>query len=293
MANTPHDEDPSVTALADILPPAPWQLVPGYTIRRTVFGVVLMLVAAAAAIGYLVWLSGDVQAFLAEQAVWSAPTSVEVPAEMDGEVTTRKLIFKQYELKVTYPVAPDGTLRTEPLEFDTLFSAIDDTIAPVVRFDPNEPGRFALNVAVNAKGGRWGGLLFMLFGGLLVGGAIGFVGWALYVGARRAQMVAARGVPVACRTTSIEEQVVNGVKTGAIIYRFQVPERFGGKAREVVFRRAEGTPLWTDEERELVVCLVPDDPKAFVALRHDLFPLAVPEGTADTVRERLRTRDAS
>ena len=36
-----------------------------------------------------------------------------------------------------------------------------------------------------------------------------------------------------------------------------------------------------------MVCLVPSNPKAFLALRYDLFPLSFPPGAADAVREKL------
>jgi hypothetical protein len=274
--------------LAECFPPTPWKLVPGYVMKRKMGGAVLLLAGVAAALGYIALSGGGLRQFLDERAVWNDARSVQVPAVVDGEVTTNRLIFHGYHLRVGYPVDAAGTARTESLEFDTLISRIDDTLEPRVRFDPRQPGRFALNQAVMASGGRWGALAFFLLAGvLLVGGSIGFLGWALYAGALRAERVALRGRPVVGTITKIEEQRSHGVPTGLTLYHFRMPSELGGKARSVGFKRKDGTPLWLEERVRLVVCVDPEAPKAFVALRHDLFPMVFAQGTDALVRERL------
>jgi hypothetical protein len=274
--------------LAECFPPTPWQLVPGYTLKRKIGGGVMMLVGLMAAAFYVHFTGGGVRQFLEERAVWNSSRSVEAPALVEGKVKTNRLIFHEYQFKVTYAVDAEGTTRTEPLQFDTLFAKIDEGVEPRVRFDPAEPRRFALNLAMLASTARWGALGFMLIAGvLLVGGSIGFLGWAMYAGASRAEHVAARGWPVVGTITKIEEQRSHGVKTGMILYTFRLPEGLGGKTRSVGIRRKAGTPLWIEDGVRLVVCVDPDDPKAFVALRHDLFPMVFPPGTDQVVRQRV------
>jgi hypothetical protein len=274
--------------LAECFPPRPWQLASGYAVKRKIGGAVLMLVGLVAAVFYVHLTSGGLRQFLQERAVWTDPRSAEVPSSVRGEVKTNRLIFHEYRFKVTYPVDAAGTPRTEPLEFDTLLAEVDQGVEPLVRFDPGQPRRFALNLAVLASTGRWGALAFMLLAGvLLVGGSIGFLGWAMYAGASRAERVAARGWPVVGTITKIEEQRSHGAKTGMILYTFRLPEGLGGKTRSVGIRRKAGTPLWIEDGVRLVVCIDPDDPKAFVALRHDLFPMVFPPGTDELVRQRV------
>ena len=82
------------------------------------------------------------------------PVGPEIPAGIDGRVTTRQFVLKSYELTVQF-VTPDGTLRNKNLELTTLFGGIAEEREPTVRLMPGSVDDFALSLAVDVAKTRW------------------------------------------------------------------------------------------------------------------------------------------
>ncbi len=263
--------------LPALLPPAPRQLVSGYVFKRLAGAGLLCLAAVAVAAAYAVWQWSEVQTLQRDQRLW-AEGEVQAPAEVEGQKESRDFILNSYKLNVRF-ADEDGVLHSGKVDFDLLFSSADEAAQPAVRYHRGRPDEFALNWAAQASKGRWASFAFMTVVGVgLIGGSLLIVGIAAFR-TTRAQTHAARvGVEVECVVSRVDEQLVNGRKTGSLIYVFLLPEHFtngGPTERQVLMNPKKGTPILLEGGSKLIALVDPSDPRRFLVVRNDFFPIAV------------------
>lgn len=212
-----------------------------------------------------------------DQEVWSAG-GPELPALVDGEVTTRKFVLNSYELKVHY-TTPDGQAREQPLEFDTFGSMADDQ-ATTVRLAPGSANDFALNSAVEASGKRWAAAAF--FGGVgifLLGGVFTALAFAASKQWRQVHHAARHGTALACQLLAREQILNQGKDTGSEKLTFRVPHHAGRPPVDVSYQlRTKGSGVISLDGGAAVLALVPTDaPERAILLLNDFYPIALGE----------------
>src|SRR6478609_7332416 len=138
-------------------PEGPYRLRGKFVFYRALM-VGLSLLAAFGCVAAYAWLAGDsVSLILHDQRVWSAG-GPELPAGVEGDVTTRQFVLSSYDLKVS-DRTPDGRAHEQPLKFDT-FGTIPDDRESTVRLAPGNSDDFALSTAVAVSGKRWASAAF-------------------------------------------------------------------------------------------------------------------------------------
>jgi hypothetical protein len=208
-----------------------------------------------------------------DERVWNGG-GPELPAGVDGEVTTRQFVLNSYDLKVHYR-APDGQLQERPLKFETLGSMPDDQQTSV-RLAPGSADDFALSSAVAASGKRWAAAAF--FGGVgifLLGGAFAVLAFATSKQWRRVHLAAQHGAPVRCQLLAREQVLNQGKPTGAEKLTFRVPASPGHPELDVSYQlRTKGSDVVTLEAGAAVLALVPAQaPQGAILLLRDFYPL--------------------
>lgn len=255
----------------------PYKLRAKFVLYRLV-GVVL---CGLAAVGCMILYGGmarDAASLIQhDQRVWQAG-GPELPAMVDGQVTTRQFVLNSYDLKVHYKT-PDGQIRERPLKFDTLGSMSDEE-ATSVRLAPGSLDDFALGSAVAASGKRWGATAF--FGGVgifLLGGAFSALGFATSKQWRRVHHAARHGTAVACQLLAREQVLNQGKDTGSEKLTFRVPAGIGHPALDVSYQlRTKGSAVITLDAGAAVLALVPRDaPQSAILLLRDFYPIELAE----------------
>ena len=220
------------------------------------------------------------------------PVGPEIPAGIDGRVTTRQFVLKSYELTVQF-VTPDGTLRNKNLELTTLFGGIAEEREPTVRLMPGSVDDFALSLAVDVAKTRWAAAaFFVVIGILLLGGACAGIVYAIARQSRRILRAARTGTPQACELISREPILYQGSPTGTDTFKFKVASAVAGAPpTEVKYQlRTKGSDVVQLASGKAVLALVPAGApdKAILVLR-DYYPL----GFSDSERMQADAAVAS
>jgi hypothetical protein len=258
-------------------PTGPYKLRRKFVAYR-LLGVVLCGLAAVGCVILYSSMAWDTASLIRhDQQVWSAG-GLELPATIDGEVTTRQFVLNSYDLKVHYKTA-DGQVRDQPLKFDTLGS-MDENQATSVRLAPGSLDDFALSSAVDVSGKRWAAAAF--FGGVgifLLGGAFSVLGFATSKQWRRVHHAARRGSALACQLLAREKVLNQGSDTGAEKLTFRVPAHAGRPPLDVSYQlRTKGSDVVTLDGGTAVLALVAADaPQGAILLLRDFYPLALGE----------------
>jgi hypothetical protein len=274
-----------------LFPHPPWPVVPGYLFRRTLLGAIIAAVGVVAGAYYESEVVHEFTRLQRERALWSEPHTpagvTEVAATARLTDSNTKLILYSTTLEVSFDVAGKSEARTHLVR--TLFGSLDPDVPARVRFRSERPEDWALNWAAQAHAERTQALVFLAFGGLLVGAGVAFFGFALWIGADRVRRVALRGTTIVAELTEIEEQKSYGRGTGAFIHRFRMPASQGGKKREAVFSGSHPRPLLLAQGRQLVVCILSNDPNVFVVPRQDLYPFDFEAAVRAQILERAKS----
>jgi hypothetical protein len=258
-------------------PTGPYKLRGKFVLYR-LLGVVACALAAIGCIavyGNMGW--GAASLIQHDQRVWSAG-GPELPAGVDGEVTTRQFVLNSYKLKVHYRT-PDGELREQPLEFETLGSMPDDQES-TVRLAPGSVSDFALSSAVAVSGKRWAAAAF--FGGIgifLLGGAFAVLAFATSKQWRRVHHAARRGQALSCQLLAREQVLNQGKDTGSTKLTFRVAANSGQPPLDVSYQlRTKGSDVITLDGGASVLALVPPDaPQGAILLLRDFYPIELGE----------------
>jgi hypothetical protein len=274
-----------------LLPPPPWKLQSGYLFKRRLLALVLLLAGIAIGSAYGIWQWDDAANILATDRLWKEG-DVTAPADVSGDVTTRKFLFNSYKLKVVFDDEA-GRERRQTIELDTLGSTVDQNSEPLVRYRRGDPDHVALNWAVDVSGGRWASFVLMFGMGVFVfGGGLAAFAVGTLLAAQRVQAAAATGVEVECEIVSATPQVVNGRQTGNLVYEYQVPAHLGappGFTRQEI-TTPKAPPILLDGGKRLLAIISPSAPKHPLVVRADLAPLAVDEATRLQVAEQAARR---
>lgn len=275
-----------------VLPARPWKLTAGFALRRMLGGLIAVLAGIGAIIGYTYMEGSELRLISDNEAVWHMPGAIEGGADVKGRVSSR-LFFDTYTLEVTYDT--DAGARTEKLEFGTI-GDIDKDASPMVRFDPNNPKRYALNWAVEATGKRWAsGIILLIVGDGLIGGVFLFIGVMAFVQLARSQRAAREGVELHAQLLSATEQLHNGRATGNMTYSLRLPSRAQDPdspfdepvTTDATIRKANGGPL-TAPTGVVVIVATDATPKrpAPLVVRSDLYPLDVSADERQSILDR-------
>jgi hypothetical protein len=225
-----------------------------------------------------------------DQQVWGAG-GPELPAAVDGKVTTRQFVLSSYDLKVHYQT-PDGQVREHPLKFDT-FGSMPEDQGTSVRLAPGATDDFALNSAVDVSGKRWAAAAF--FGGVgifLFGGGLIALAFATSKQWRRVHHAARQGTALACQLLARERIVNEGKDTGAEKLTFRIPAHSGRPPLEVSYQlRTKGSDVITLNGGAAVLALVPaDGPQDAILLLRDFYPIELSEAERRQAEQAIAAR---
>jgi len=147
-------------------PSAPYRLRVAFYARLVFAFVTFLAVALLGA--YMVWDGvRDGQSIRREQRIWQSGTTSSW-ATFKGNDTMRYIVCHDYVLDVTY-VGPEGRRMMRRRSISTIGSRLDLKRPLEVRFNPEHPEEFALNIALDVVGGRWAAItLFTVFGALFI-----------------------------------------------------------------------------------------------------------------------------
>jgi hypothetical protein len=271
-------------------PQGPYKLRGKFVLYR-LLGVVLPVLAAIGCIILYGSMGWDAAALIRhDQQLWSAG-GLELPAAVDGEVTTRQFVLNSYDLKVSYKT-PDGQVRERALKFDTLGSMPDDQ-ATTVRLAPGSLDDFALSSAVDASGKRWAASAF--FGGVgifLLGGAFGVLAFATSKQWRRVHHAARHGKAVGCQLLAREKVLNQGKDTGAEKLTFRVAVDASRPPLDVSYQlRTKGNDVIALDGGAAVLALVPADaPQGAILLLRDFYPIELNEAERQQAEQAIATR---
>jgi len=272
--------------LDDLFPP-PIAISGRYLWTRSVGGVASMIAGAVVAVLFIGWQGKDLLRLQRETELYESPTAVPgEDVDVDGEITTQ-YFFAEYKLNVAYTDKTGGR-HAAKVEFGTI-PELDKTNFRAVHYDPADPSRFALNLAVKEQGKRLGSILVLgLLGGGLIGGSLWFLGWVAMRTALAWRRISRNGRVVLCTPVKAVEQRQYG-RVVSTTYHFQVPAgpRPEPLDRKQAFRPKDGGPLTV--KGHVVGMYSPDRPKAVYLLGADFEPLELTPEEKAQARRRLET----
>ena len=103
-------------------PAGPYSLATKYVVYRLTAAILALVIAVACFIGYGSMARNQAAGILHDERVWNAG-GPDIPAGIEGNVTTRQFVLKSYDLTVQF-VSPGGALQNKHLELTTLFGGI-------------------------------------------------------------------------------------------------------------------------------------------------------------------------
>ncbi|MBL8756298.1 MAG: hypothetical protein JNK15_23585 [Planctomycetes bacterium] len=266
------------------LPKGPWQVDPGYVRGKRIRGWLLRCVALAIAVAYAFFAQGEIGDLRRDAAIADDPAAIEVGADFDGRVESRWGLFAQYRGTVRFRTA-DGRPHSGKVDFSTMTEI--DTKAPLtVRFVPGKPDEFVISWAAAAVGSRWLSLVVLAgFGLVLFPGMLWWLASGLLAQAALALALAVDGEQHVLRLVRVEEHK----QYGRLVHRRFVAEMPGAKKSSFaygVWKPKEGTACLVPPDGVLVVSS-PLVPRQVLMLRHDLWPLRLPDQVRQEVLARL------
>lgn len=136
----------------------------------------ILLFCGVLAIVYTVRIGEDAVAIVRDRAVWDDPRSIAIEVASNDDPSDGMLSLfgnHSYSVPVRFEVAGNVTQRKVRFRY---FGSVDPNRRRVVRYDPDDPSRFALNLAVDQPGARWMGVLLDWGFWMACFGLISFVG---------------------------------------------------------------------------------------------------------------------
>jgi hypothetical protein len=292
---------------AVFLPPRPLGLQPSHLTGVWVGGVFV----AVLGIGMFVidaWLGGQILSVRHEQAVFAngvpaLHSSVEgYRADITSLFMTRTpvstpdsgdfALWRDYVLNVEYTDA-QGAVHRHEQEFGTVFGSVDQRADILVRYEPQHPDDYALSWAVSASVNQLAGLSFEILICGLIGAGFLWGAFATIHQGYDARRAAEDGEEVELQVLSVKDEIVNGQRTGNVVYRYLVPGEPEAKARTQAFNMKKA-PLMLDEGGHLMLGLrSPRNGGRILLVKHDLSPFAFAADEEKTIRDRLAARRAA
>ncbi len=272
----------------------PLRLHPGF-VRKSYLGLcALVLFGLAAAIVYPVMEIGEARKLMSATALWQTGTDAE-DATVEGHETSHNFLLNSYHLNVEF-VDQQGGQHKGKVEFDSLFASVDQKAPVHVKYDPQNPDRFAFSWMIDMKATAWASIAFMTLVGLGLG--LLFLFGARQMGQRlaAARRAAVDAVESSVALVKIVEVRQYGRATGVMKYQYATTNAAGKtKRREVVFNvKKQQAPLYFDQASSRMFVLQPPAPHQPVVLRNDFYPFDVSAHDRPALLARLeRLRDES
>jgi hypothetical protein len=246
----------------------------------------LIAIGAVVLVGALSWAGFGGTAIYEREKIWSTGVVAE-DAVAQGSTRRSLLIIVSTELVVTF-VDRAGKLHREDASAMSLIVGVDDSVAPVVRYDPDNPDEFAVSWIHEQL---WGSLVLLIVG---VGGLLA-LGTVMVVSGRRdrrpeqALAVFADTREALLDLIRSERQIVNGSETGATTHHFLV--RDSERIRSHFVADNDPGPLFLDASRTVALALYhPREPEYLLVLSEDLRELDRPPFSSAQLRGRYEAR---
>lgn len=273
-----------------LLPSRPYKIRAIFTIKYVVgagiFGIGALLLAVFGAR----WLwTDEVGGVLRDERLWNTGL-IASGGNVSGQERSNQFILYSYDLKAEY-LDVFGKPHRGECSFSMLWTSLDTSIPTSIRYNPDRPDEFVLSWAVEHTGARWGAVGLFGFGIAMFTFVLGALAYGLSRKLRDARRVAHQSDEFAIEIISRTEQIVNGTKTGAVIYRCRRPDSAEGKGEfEAVLAKGE-LPLYADAAQTRLLALIPPDPPRNVwIVRGDLYPFEFPSEEVLRIRERIQSR---
>jgi hypothetical protein len=272
--------------------PSPLRLKSSFVWKTQLGGLVLILVGLVAVAGYAWWQYGSVKELVDQSRIWSEGTTA-LKTTVEGSVTSHSFILNDYNLDVTF-LDENQVSHQGKLEFSTLISTIDRDSDPEVRYSHDDPEKFALSWAMNAKISRWAAIAFMAVVGVgLVGGSFTFLGVMALRRLSDARCCALRSNEVVVRVTKV---VPTMAKTRHVGNEYHFTGRMVD-GREVAGKTVfpvKYEPLFADGAKQTMVALIPqENVKRPVVLRGDFYPFDLTPDEQAKVRQAMASRNVT
>ena len=272
-----------------LLPPPPLRLSSSFVLKYGLGGLLLLLLGAAAATGYGWWQFGEVAGLIEQSRIWETGVPA-LTTSASGGFKTHKFLIHSYNFDVRY-VDAGGAPHARKLKFDTLIGEVDRTRQPIVRHLKDDPDRFALSWAVEAKTSRWASILTLgLVGVGLIGGAFTILGLRALRRLADARRCASFSDEVIVRIDSMVPKTIKGRHTHNV-FHFTGEMTDGRKVtgKEELPRKHD--PLFADPDRRTMVALVdPDKLERPVVVRADFYPFDLTSEEQESVRAAIAAR---
>jgi hypothetical protein len=265
----------------------PLRLHPGF-VRKSYLGLCAAVIfGLAAAIIYPVMELGEARKLMDATATWQAGTDAE-DATVEGHETSHNFILNSYRLNVEF-VDQKGESHKGKVEFDSLFASVDQKAPVHVKYDPQNPDRFAFSWMIDMKATVWASIAFMSLVGLGIGLLCLAVARQMLQKLAAARRAAVEAVESSVPLVKIVEVRQYGRPTGVMKYRYDTTGAAGKtKRREVVFNaKKQQAPLYFDQAGSRMFVLQPPTPHQPVVLRNDFYPFDVPEHDRPALLARL------
>ena len=265
----------------------PLRLHPGF-VRKSYLGLCAAVIfGLAAAIIYPVMEFGEARKLMDATALWQTGTDAE-SASVEGHETSHNFILNSYRLNVEF-VDQTGGQHKGKVEFDSLFASVDQKAPVHVKYDRQNPDRFAFSWMIDMKATAWASIAFMSLIGLGIGLLCLVVARQLIHKLAAARRAAVDAVESSVALVKIVEIRKNGRATGVMKYQYNTTGAAGKtKRREVLFNvKKQQAPLYFDRAGSRMFVLQPPAPHQPVVLRNDFYPFDVSEHDRPALLARL------
>jgi hypothetical protein len=265
----------------------PLRLHPGF-VRKSYLGLCAAAIfGLAAAILYPVMELGEARKLMDATATWQTGTDA-VDASVEGNETSHNFILNSYHLNVEF-VDQQGGQHKGKVEFDSLFASVDQKAPVHVKYDPQNPDRFAFSWMIDVKATAWASIAFMSLAGLGIGLLCLMVARQMIQKLAAARRAAVDAVESSVALVKIVEMRQYGRPTGVMKYKYDTTSAAGKtKRREVVFNvKKQQAPLYFDQAGSRMFVLQPPPPHQPVVLRNDFYPFVVSEHDRPALLARL------
>jgi hypothetical protein len=278
---------------------APLELARRFVVRSWLGGILALAVGLAAGIGFGVWQVGAARAILRDQHTWSTGVATE-DLRVSGHETSHNFVLNSYELTATFTTS-DGQARSEKISFDAFLQSVDQDAPLDARYDAADPSHVVLSWEIDIVRGRWSSVAFMGAMGLLIAGALVFLGMRTLRGFFVARRATASFEELELTVVSVATIRHNGRPTGGIKYEFVIP----GGAHPGGKQPRKYSVTFNEKKRELPVFLSQDGRRILgvrpsasqdvpVVPRQDGYPFALSEAARATLAAAAaRRRDRS
>ena len=270
-----------------------------FVVRSWLGGILSLAIGVAATIGYVTWQIGIARDILRDEQVWSHGVVAE-EVRVSGHETSHYFVLNSYALTATFTTR-DGQRRSQKLAFDTSLYSVDQEAPLEARYDAADPSRVVVSWQVNASGGRWAAVAFLVAGGMVLSGMFLVLGIRTLGRLFVARRVTAGFEELEVAVVRIVEVRSHGRATGVHQYEFVVPDedRVSGKRprkRSISFNhKKRQAPIAVSQDGRRLLAVRPTTDRAVpVVLRQDGYPFALSEpARAALAAAAARRRDRS